>query len=92
MESTRQLRASYFHPMKQLKATNPRKYKQLLRKKSEQRKELWREEQLLAFYGLERQTNLRTLSYPLSHSASSHKHVMTLLKVLNVLNFILLFA
>ena len=76
IEATRQLRASGFHPMKQLKANNPRKYKRLMRKKSEQRKELYRKEQLRAFYGLERQTNLRIPSSPLSHSASSHKHAM----------------
>ena len=76
LEATRQLRASGFHPIKQIKATNPRKYKRLMRKKSEQRKELYRKEQLRAFYGLERQTNLRIPSSPLSHSASSHKHAM----------------
>ena len=76
LEATRQLRAAGFHPMKQLKATNPRKYKRLMRKRSEQRKELYRKEQLRAFYGLERQTNLRIPAAPLSHSASSHKHAM----------------
>lgn len=76
MEAIRQLRAAGFHPMKQLKANNPRKYKRLMRKKSDQRKELWRKEQLRAFYGLERKTNLRITSSPLSHSASSHKHAM----------------
>ena len=76
IEGTRKLRASGFHPLKQLKANNPRKYKQLMRKKSEQRKELYRKERLRAFYGLERQTKLRIPSYPLSHSASSHKHAM----------------
>lgn len=76
LEATRQLRASGFHPMKQLKANNPRKYKRLMRKRSEQRKELYRKEQLRAFYGLERQTNLRIPAAPLSHSASSHKHAM----------------
>lgn len=76
LEATRQLRASGFHPIKQIKATNPRKYKRLMRKKSEQRKELYRKEQLRAFYGLERQTNLRIPSSPLSHSASSHKYAM----------------
>lgn len=81
LEATRQLRASGFHPIKQIKATNPRKYKRLMRKKSEQRKELYRKEQLRAFYGLERQTNLRIPSSPLSHSASSHKHAM--IKVCN---------
>ena len=76
LEATRQLRAAGFHPMKQLKANNPRKYKRLMRKKSEQRKELYRKEQLRAFYGLERKTNLRIPASPLSHSASSHKHAM----------------
>ena len=76
MEASRQLRASGFHPIKQLKANNPRKYKRLMRKKSEQRKELYRKEQLRAFYGLERKTNLRIPASPLSHSASSHKHAM----------------
>ena len=76
LEATRQLRAAGFHPMKQLKANNPRKYKRLMRKKSEQRKELWRKEHLRAFYGLDRQTNLRIPSSPLSHGASSHKHAM----------------
>ena len=76
MEATRQLRASGFHPIKQLKANNPRKYKRMLRKKSEQRKELWRKEWLRALYGLERQTNLRIPSSPLSHRASSQKHAM----------------
>ena len=81
LEATRQLRASGFHPIKQIKATNPRKYKRLMRKKSEQRKELYRKEQLRAFYGLDRQTNLRIPASPLSHSASSHKHAM--IKVCN---------
>ena len=76
LEATRQLRASGFHPIKQIKATNPRKYKRLMRKKSEQRKELYRKEQLRVFYGLERKTNLRIPASPLSHSASSHKHAM----------------
>lgn len=76
LEATRQLRASGFHPIKQLKANNPRKYRRLMRKRSEQRKELYRKEKLRAFYGLERQTNLRIPAVPLSHSASSHKHAM----------------
>ena len=81
LEAARQLRAAGFHPMKQLKANNPRKYKRLMRKKSEQCKELYRKERLRAFYGLERQTNLRIPASPLSHSASSHKHAM--IKVCN---------
>ena len=76
IEATRRLRASGFTPINQLKANNPRKYKRLMRKRREQHKELWHKEQLRAFYGLERQTNLRIPSSPLSHSASSHKHAM----------------
>lgn len=75
-EGARKLRASGFHPMKQLKANNPRKYKRLMRKKSEQRKELWRKERLRQKYDLDRQTNLRIPASPLSHGASSHKHAM----------------
>ena len=76
MEAARRLRAAGFHPIKQLKANNPRKYKRLMQKKSEQRKELWRKERLRAFYGLDRQTNLRIPSSPLSHRAAAQKHAM----------------
>lgn len=76
MEATRQLRASGFHPMKQLKANNPRKYKRMMHKKSEQRKELFRKERLRMTYGLERKTTLNIPLNPLSHKASVHKHAM----------------
>ena len=76
IETTRQLRAAGFHPIKQLKANNPRKYKRMLRKRSEQRKEIWRKERLRAFYGLERQTNLRIPTNPMSRRATAHKHAM----------------
>ena len=76
MEATRQLRAAGFHPLKQLKANNPRKYRRLMRKKSEQRKELWRKEKLRAFYGLERQTHLRIPTDPMSRRATAQKHAM----------------
>lgn len=76
MEAARQLRAEGFHPIKQLKANNPRKYKRLMQKKSEQRKELWRKEQLRAFYGLERQTKLRIPAAPMSRRATAQKHAM----------------
>lgn len=76
LEATRRLRASGFHPMKQLKANNPRKYKRLMAKKSEQRKELWRKERLRQDYGLERKTALNVPLNPISHKASSHKHAM----------------
>ena len=76
MEATRQLRAAGFHPIKQLKANNPRKYKRLMQKKSEQRKELWRKERLRAFYGLDRQTNLRIPTNPMSRRATAQKYAM----------------
>ena len=81
IEATRRLRASGFHPIKQLKANNPRKYKRLLRKRSEQHKELWHKEQLRAFYGLERKTHLRIPSNPMSRRAIAHKYAM--IKVCN---------
>ena len=76
MEAARQLRADGFHPIKQLKANNPRRYKRLMRKKSEQRKELWQKERLRQKYNLDRQTSLHIPLNPLSHSASAHKHAM----------------
>ena len=76
MEAARQLRADGFHPLKQLKANNPRKYKRLMRKKGEQRKELWRKERLRAFYGLDRQTKLRIPAAPMSRRATAQKHAM----------------
>ena len=75
-EATRKMWAEGFHPMKQLKANNPRKYKRLMQKKSEQRKELWRKERLRQKYDLDRQTSLHIPLNPLSHRASSHKHAM----------------
>ena len=76
LEATRKLRASGFQPLKQLKANNPRKYKRMLRKMSEQRKELWRKERLRAFYGLERQTKLCIPDAPMSRRAAAQKHAM----------------
>ena len=76
LEATRQLRAAGFHPIKQLKANNPRKYNRLMQKKSEQRKELWRKERLRQKYDLDRQTSLHIPLNPLSHRASSQKHAM----------------
>ena len=56
IEAIRRRHAAGFCPVKQLKANNPRKYKRMLRKKSEQCKELWHKERRRAFYGLERKT------------------------------------
>lgn len=76
LEAIRKRHAAGFCPVKQLKANNPRKYKRMLRKKSEQRKELYRKERLRVFYGLERKTRLRVPTIPLSYKASAQKHAM----------------
>lgn len=76
LEATRKLRAAGFHPMKQLKTNNPRKYKRVLRKRSEQRKELFRKERLRLKYNLDRQTSLHIPLNNLTHRASSHKSQM----------------
>ena len=76
LEATRQLRAAGFHPIKQFKANNPRKYKRMLRKKSEQRKELWRKEHLRQKYDLDRQTSLHIPLNPMSRRAAAQKHAM----------------
>lgn len=75
-EALRKKRAEGFHPMKHLKATNPRKYRRVLKKKSERRKALFRKEQLRIDYGLERKTRLHIPLNRLSHNAFSHKHLM----------------
>ena len=76
IEARQRLRAAGFNPMKQLKANNQRKYKRMLRKKGEKRKELYRKERLRSFYGLERKTRLRIPLIPLSYKASAQKHAM----------------
>ena len=75
-EGARKLRAEGFHPMKQLKATNPRKYRQVLRKRSEKRKELWRKERLRMKYNLERKTRLLLPLNNISHRAAAQKYLM----------------
>lgn len=76
MEGARQMRANGFHPMRQLKANNPQKFKRVLRKKGEHQKELWRKERLRQAYGLERKTNLNVPVSPLSRKAIAQKYAM----------------
>lgn len=75
-EAARKKREEGFHPMKQLKAENPQRYKRLLKKRSEHRKELFRKERLRQDYGLARKTHLRIPISNLSRKASSHKYMM----------------
>lgn len=46
------------HPLRRLKEKSPRKYGRLMKKRSEQRKELIRNERMRAKWGLPRKTNL----------------------------------
>ena len=58
IEANRKWRAEGGHPMKSLKEKNPRRYKALLKKRSEARKELIRRERTRTKYGMEKKTNL----------------------------------
>ena len=76
IEATRKMRAEGFHPLRRLKENNPRKYKRLMRQKSEARKELWRKERMRESYGLERKTKLSVKPYTMTRAARSYKHFM----------------
>lgn len=74
IEATRAMWAAGFHPLRQIMASNPRRYKRLVKKRAEQRKELWRKEALREDYGLARHTKLRLQT--MTHKMSSQKHSM----------------
>lgn len=76
LEATRRMRAEGFHPMKQLRKNNPRKYRKTLERRSEQRKKLYRKEYLRMMYGLERKTKLNIKVNPLPRKAIAHKYAM----------------
>ena len=75
-EGRRRLSASGFHPMKVLKEKHPRRYKNVLRRRAEDRKELIRKERLREEYGLERKTKLNLPQRPITCSAASFKYMM----------------
>lgn len=75
-EGSRRLRASGFCPMRALKKKNPRRFKAVIRRRAEARKELWRKERLREEYGLERKTKLRLSQRPITSSAASFKFLM----------------
>lgn len=76
IEGARKLRATGFTPIKRLKEISPRRYKSAMRKKSEQRKELFRKEKLRVKYGMEAKTRLRVVENPITHKASGYKHLL----------------
>ena len=75
-EAARKMWADGFHPLKQLKANNPRRYKLIMRKRSELHKEIVRKERMRMVYGLERRTKLRLPLNSLTHAASAFKYMM----------------
>lgn len=75
-EGARRLRASGFCPMRALKKKNLRRFKAVIRRRAEARKELWRKERLREEYGLERKTKLRLSQRPITSSAASFKFLM----------------
>lgn len=75
-EAIRKMLAEGFHPMKQLKENNPRRYKLIIRKRSELHKEIVRKERMRMVYGLERRTKLRLPLNSLTHAASACKYMM----------------
>lgn len=76
IEGTRRKRAEGFHPFKQLKKNNPRKYKKVMAKRGERHKDLWESERRRVLYGLEQKTNLRINLNKLSSTAGSQKSQM----------------
>ena len=65
-----------YHPIKHLKATNPRRFKKMCQKRSETRRELVRRERLRMDYGLPRLTNINLVADPISCRASEQKSRM----------------
>lgn len=76
LEATRRLRAEGFHPILQIKKNDPRRYKKILKERSEARKDLFRRERLRDIYGLERKTKLRMACSFLSRNAYKQKYLM----------------
>lgn len=75
-EGLRRLRESGFHPMKALKEKHPRRYKNVIRRRAEDRKELIRKERLREEYGLKRKTKLHLPPRPIDGSSASFKNMM----------------
>ena len=62
------------HPLEVVRKKNPRKYKRLMKEKSERRKEAMRREKARLVFGLERKTNLRVRMSPYTRRQVNHRH------------------
>ena len=62
------------HPIEKMKREHPRKYRNITKRRSESRRELWRKEKLRDIYGLTRQTRLRLVQQPMTTSQTNHRY------------------
>lgn len=63
------------HPTSIMKRKNPRRYRKWMQRKSEERKETIRKENLRVLYGLERKTRLKCIVMcPYTRSQTSHRY------------------
>lgn len=62
-------------PAQMLKRTNPKKYKEWMEKRSQERRESIRKERMRIIYGLERKTRLKAVVMtPYTRSQTAHRH------------------
>lgn len=62
------------HPLVVIRKKNPKRYKKILEKRSETRKELFRKERLRSFYGLPRHTKLQLVLNKFTRSQANHRY------------------
>lgn len=76
IEATRKMFREGFSPLRVLKAKNPRKFKRSIEKRRDKWLETRRRERARIIYGLPQKTKFHIVIQPLSHAASSQKHIM----------------
>lgn len=76
LEAARKKREEGFHPLRQIKETNPRRYKRIIKKWAEKREEKRKADLRRIKWGLEPKTKLKITLCKLSQTARSHKHAM----------------
>lgn len=74
-EASRKKRSAGFHPLRELKHTNPRKYRKMLEKMSEKRKTLYAKERLREYNGIERDTKLHIPYRPYTKKHTSMRYL-----------------
>jgi len=76
IEAIRKMFEEGYHPLKALKEKSPQKYKNVLKKRSEERKTLFLKEKRRLLWGLEQKTNLRVKLFKMTRTAMGQKHAM----------------